>query len=115
VRWLLDEMLPPAAAENLRARGHDAVSVVDVGLGAADDAEVYAKAEAEGRVMVTENFGDFATLFTERQARNEPCVPVVFVRRAAMSPRGGLAAQIARRLDTWAMQTPDPLPSVYWP
>jgi predicted nuclease of predicted toxin-antitoxin system len=115
VRWLLDEMLPPATAENLRARGHDAVSVVDVGLTAVDDGEVYACAVDEGRVMVTENFADFAKLLAERQARAEPCVPVVFVRRAGMSSRRGLAAQIARRLDRWAIDTPDPFPTVYWP
>ena len=115
MRWLLDEMLPPAAAHELRARGHDAVSVLEAGLAGADDGEVYTRAVAEDRVIVTENFADSARLLKERQARDEPCVPVVFLRRASMPARGGLAVQIARRLDAWAGRHPEPLTGTYWP
>ena len=66
MRWLLDEMLPAAAAVELAERGHDAVSVLDIGMGGAADAEIFDRAVREGRVVVTENFGDYATLAAHR-------------------------------------------------
>ncbi len=60
MRWLLDEMLPRAAAEYLNRHGHDAVSVYDLNLAGADDADVFSRAIAEDRVLVTENFADYS-------------------------------------------------------
>ena len=54
MRWPLDEMLPPAAARHLQALGHDAKSVVDVGLAGTDDERIYAHAVVEDRILVTE-------------------------------------------------------------
>lgn len=56
MRWLLDEMLPPATAEHLVQLGHDAVSVDDVDLAGAEDDEVFAFAVSDQRIVVTENF-----------------------------------------------------------
>ena len=115
MRWLIDAMLPRATAAELNALGHEAVGVADAGLAAGDDATVYATAVEQQRVMVTENFADFAALTQERLAAGEPCVAVVFVRKRD-HPRGSaLAAALARRLHEWATDNPKPYPSIHWP
>jgi predicted nuclease of predicted toxin-antitoxin system len=53
LKLLLDENLSSAHARRLRHAGHDAVAVVDVGLGGADDAAVRQFALEHGRVLVT--------------------------------------------------------------
>jgi predicted nuclease of predicted toxin-antitoxin system len=114
VRWLLDEMLPAAAAVELADRGHDAVSVLDIGMGGAADAEIFDRAVREDRVVVTENFGDYATLAAQRLSREEPCVPVVFVRREDLPRRGALAVHLARRLHAWAAANSEPYVGIHW-
>lgn len=50
---VLDGGLPPALAGELRARGREAVSVAELGLGDASDAEVLAAVAERGGVLVT--------------------------------------------------------------
>lgn len=115
MRWLLDEMLPKATTEALELLGHDAVSVVDVELGGTDDGAVFEFAVSEQRIVVTENFADYATLLQHRQQREEPCVPVVFVRKAAFPSRGALPSPLAKHLDRWAGANPEPYEGFHWP
>ena len=115
MRWLIDEMLPGATAGELRALGHDAVSVREVDLAGVEDDRVLGFAVIEGRTVVTENFADFARLVELRQANEQPCVPVVFVRKRDLPKRGALAVHLARRLDRWSQVTPDPYPGLQWP
>jgi predicted nuclease of predicted toxin-antitoxin system len=115
VRWLVDEMLPTATADQLRDLGHDAIAVREVDLAGAEDERVMAFAVAERRIVVTENFADFARLVELRHANEQSCVPVVFVRKCDLPKRGALATHLARRLDRWAARTPDPYPGLHWP
>jgi hypothetical protein len=115
VRWLLDEMLPRAAAEQLNARGHDAVSVYDVDLAGADDVEVFSRAIAEDRLLVTENFADYSLLLTHRLRGDEPCVPVVFVHKPDFPAGGALAVHLADHLHKWATANADPYVGPHWP
>jgi predicted nuclease of predicted toxin-antitoxin system len=115
VKWLLDAMLPPAAADELGRLGHNAVSVFRIQMDTAEDSHVFERAVTDGRVIVTENFADFATLLAGRQNRNEPSVPIVFVRRDNFRRRGALASHLARKLHRWAMANPDPYVGLYWP
>lgn len=108
-------MLPSAAAGELRQMGHDAISVLDLGMGSAQDADVFDLAVGEDRVIVTENFADFADLLEERNARGTGSVPVVFVRRDALPRRGALALHLARALDGWSSANPEPFIGLYWP
>lgn len=62
VRLLLDENLSPAVALTLCAEGIDACGVRDRGLLEATDPEVFARAYADDRVVVTMNVGDFEHL-----------------------------------------------------
>ena len=115
MRWLIDEMLPPATAAELNALGHDAVGVAEAGLAGSDDATVYETAVEQQRVVVTENFADFATITTDRHAASEPSVAVVFVRKQ-QHPRGSaLAPALARHLHRWATENPKPYPGAHWP
>jgi predicted nuclease of predicted toxin-antitoxin system len=114
VRWLIDEMLPPATATELNGRGHDAVSVHDIVLAGADDTSVFASAVGDKRTVVTENFADFAALLEIRLAAGEPCVPVVFVRKTDLPRRGALAVHLAERLDSWSKAEPEPYVGPHW-
>ena len=115
MRWLIDEMLPPATATELTTLGHDAVGVAEIGLAGSDDVTVYQTAVDQQRVVVTENFADFATIIKDRRAGDEPATPVVFVRKDR-HPRGSaLAPALARHLHQWATENPRPYPGVHWP
>lgn len=115
MRWLIDEMLPQATATELGALGHDAVSVIDAGLTETGDVVIYQQAVDEHRVVVTENFADFSRIVEARFGRGEPCVPVVFVRKRSFPRGGALAHHLARHLDRWSADNPDPYPGPHWP
>jgi hypothetical protein len=66
VRLLLDEMLTPVIARELRARGHDAEAVAGhPDRQSLSDPEIIALARAEHRAVVTSNVQDFRPLHTE--------------------------------------------------
>ncbi len=105
--FLIDEMFPVAAAELLRTKyGLDAVQVGEAGLRAADDTQVAAAARAEGRAVVTENVADFAA---------ERDLVLVFVLKKNLPAGGAQAAALARILDRWAEDHPDPYLGHHWP
>ena len=105
--FLIVEMFPAATAEILRdTHGQDAVHVREVGLSAADDAQVAATARAEGRAVVTENVADFAA---------ERDLALVFVLKKNLPAGGAQAAALARVLDRWAHDFPDPYLGHHWP
>lgn len=105
--FLVDEMFAPAAAVVLRETyGHDAVHVADIGLRAAEDADVGAVAQAHGRAIVTGNVADYAA---------ERDVVLVFVLKKNLPAGGGQAAALAKGLDRWAQEHPDPYLGPHWP
>jgi hypothetical protein len=105
--FLIDEMFPIATAALLRdTYGHDAVHVAEAGLRAAEDVQVAAVARGEGRAVVTENVADFAA---------ERDVVLVFVLKKNLPAGGGQAAALAKVLDRWAQQYPDPYLGPHWP
>ena len=61
MKLLLDENLSPLHGRTLRALGHDAVSIVELGLSGADDTVVRATAIEQDRILVTMD-GDFANV-----------------------------------------------------
>lgn len=64
---LLDEMYPPALAQQLRELGHDVLAVAaEAELVGADDATVLSAALEQRRVLVTENVRDCAILTRQR-------------------------------------------------
>jgi Domain of unknown function (DUF5615) len=66
VKLLLEEMLSPAIARELRSRGHDVEAVAgSPDREALSDPEVLALARAEHRAVVTNNLRDFRPLHHE--------------------------------------------------
>lgn len=66
MKLLLDEMLGPVIARELRSRGHDAEPVAgNPDREALSDPEVVALARAEHRALVTNNLRDFRPLHHE--------------------------------------------------
>ena len=57
MRFLLDACVPRRLAESLRASGHDAIHLLEMGLGKLPDSEVFAKASAEKRIVLTFDLG----------------------------------------------------------
>lgn len=104
MRFLIDAMLPPAAAQRLDALGHDCTTPSMLGAHNLPDDVLVRLASADGRVIVTENASDFAAV--------TDC-PVLFVLKSWW-PAGSLAANLASALDRWAKATPDPGPWPHW-
>jgi len=76
VKLLLDEHYSPTIVEELRTRGHDVDSVKEQDdLRGVGDRELWSRAAAEDRVLVTEN-ADFMPLV--RETLGDPVVGVVF-------------------------------------
>lgn len=88
MKLLLDETYWPAVAAGLRARGHDAVAVTErIDLRERADPDLFAVAQAEHRVIVTENVPDFVQIVDECDRRGDAHFGVVLV-SAAKFPRG---------------------------
>ena len=90
MKFLLDMGLARCTAAFLRAAGHDAVHLRDQGLKRLEDHKIIAKAQREGRVILTHDL-DFGRLI----ALNQVSLPsVITFRLADMRPD-----QVNRRLD----------------
>jgi len=100
-------------ADELRARGHDVVSVHEApGRGTPDD-EVFEHARSEGRAVVTENVRDYRPLAEELLAAGESHAGLVFTTTKRW-PRTDPGALITA-LDNLAASTPDqPVDSEIW-
>lgn len=104
--FLIDEMLPPAAAPALRRLGHDALHVSEVGLTATADRLVAAAARSDGRALVTENVADSAS---------ETDLVLLFVLKRTLASGGAMADSLALLLDRWSKANPDPYLGAHWP
>src|ERR1700685_1509350 len=64
MRFLLDMNMPLAAANALRAEGHDVVHAREAGLSGLADREIFARAVADGRILISFDldFGDIAVV-----------------------------------------------------
>lgn len=61
MKFLVDNQLPAALARWLTAKGHDAIHVLDRGLGRECDVELWKLANDEGRILVSKD-EDFLAL-----------------------------------------------------
>jgi predicted nuclease of predicted toxin-antitoxin system len=66
MRFLIDAQLPPGLCRWLQARGYEAEHVIDLGMGAASDEEVAARAEATEAILVSKDEDFLALRLPER-------------------------------------------------
>lgn len=93
-------MWPPAAAEALRERGHDVEAVAERDLRTGSDAAILAAARAEGRIVVTQDVGDFRRL-AAAEVRAGRIYPALILTDKRSWPRGSRRAtgRLVRALD----------------
>lgn len=96
MRLLVDNALSPRLAEGLRAAGHDAVHVRDLGLRSAPDEEIFDLAASEERVVISEDT-DFGTLLGLRDT-SKPSV--ILFRHMPDRSAAGLLSILLRNIAT---------------
>jgi hypothetical protein len=104
VRFLIDAMFHPLVADQLSARGHDAVSPISLGTPRMLDEAVIDLAISDSRIIVTENMADFASVTR--------CT-VLFALKDWW-PREALAQRLTAALERWATANPEPGKYARW-
>lgn len=94
MRFLIDECLPAAMAELLRAAGHDCMHVYELGLGGQPDEQIMAVADRENRILVSAD-----TDFGELLANAPILAPSVILLRRTDKQARPLAAVILANLE----------------
>jgi predicted nuclease of predicted toxin-antitoxin system len=94
MRFLLDENVSYRVASHLKAAGHDAVHVSEIGLTSTSDAVILARACDEGRVLVSSDHDFVQMLFASGDARPS----LVLVREIEALPSAELAALLLAAL-----------------
>ena len=116
MKLLLDEMWPPAIAIQLRNRGHDVVAVLErEDLKRQPDATIFATAQMEGSVIVTENVGDFRALTTYALRRGGSHSGMIFTtnrRYPRHDPR--TAGHLVTALDALLRESHDLINQEHW-
>lgn len=113
LKLLVDEMYPPAIAEQLRDRKHDAEAVTErAELRSLADADIFALAQHEQRIVVTENIDDFSAIADGYDLRGQAHFGLVLVPPGGY-PRGspGTIGRMVTELDRLLGEHPEQIPT----
>jgi hypothetical protein len=107
VKLCLDELYSPKIATEVRARGHDAISVHDrPALLALPDAALLDAMLAEGRAIVTENVADFVPLVRGLALEGRDHFGVILTSSAALPRSRNTIGRHVRALDVFLAERP---------
>jgi predicted nuclease of predicted toxin-antitoxin system len=107
MRLCLDEHYSPKIAAELRARGHDAISVHDrPTLLALPDTALLDAMIAEGRAIVTENVGDFVPLARRLALEGRDHFGLILTSSAALPRSRNTIGRHVRALDAFLAERP---------
>lgn len=99
MRLLLDEMIGPRVAEQLRARDVDTVGVVErTELRALPDDALLEHAREERRILVTRNISDFARLDQRWKAESRGHAGLVMITEKAFPQNRNLVGALVEAL-----------------
>ena len=111
MRLLLDEMIGPRVAQELRNRGLDVVAVAErTDLRALPDEAVLDSARDEGRAVITRNIGDFARLHLQSLAEGRSHAGIVMVTAQAFPQNRGFVGALVTALAAAAESSSLPRP-----
>jgi hypothetical protein len=102
-------MYNPVVADQLRRRGHDAVSAHEVeGLGSASDDRIVGFAVVERRAVVTENVPDFVRIDGEYRAQGRDHFGMLLTSNQGFSRhQAGGVGRLVTALDAWLKEHPE--------
>lgn len=82
MKILVDELYSPAIVLELRRRGHDAISAQEpehrARYGNTDDNVIFARAQEDGRTVVTDNIADYEEALAAYDKSGEPHHGVIY-------------------------------------
>jgi Domain of unknown function (DUF5615) len=113
LKLLIDEMYPPAIAEQPRDRGGDVEAVTERSeLRARADADIFTLAQQEQRAVVTENIADFSVIADGYDQRGQAHHGLVLVAPGSY-PRGrrGTIGRLVTQLDGLLGEHPETTPT----
>jgi hypothetical protein len=103
---LLDEMFSDDIPEQLRANGHDVISVVaDPALVGLPDDQVLAYASTQGRALVTANIKDFVPLDGRYRAAGQSHAGLILVSTKTFPQNRGFPSAMTTSLVTLVSDT----------
>jgi hypothetical protein len=106
VKILLDEHYAPAIAEQLRAAGYPADTVLGLGLAGSDDHALLEFCERESYALLTNNVRDFAPLARQWAADGREHAGLVFTSDARLPRHSGTIGQFVALLSALIRENP---------
>jgi predicted nuclease of predicted toxin-antitoxin system len=111
LRILADESVEGEVVERLRSEGHDVAYIPGASAGIRDD-EVLARANAEGRVLLTEDkdFGDLAFFYGNRSSG----IVLLRAHEADVEAKASLVADVLKTHDAELTMDPPHVVVLQW-
>ena len=107
MKILLDEHYAPAIAEQLRAAGHPADTVLGLGLAGSDDHALLEFCERESYALLTNNVRDFVPLARQWAADGREHAGLVFTSDASLPRHSGTIGQFVTLLSALMTENPE--------